>query len=205
MIINNMNKLATTLVCLIVFLMLALLMFFYYIKPQRELIKVSTQNCLNKAMSPINSEAAKYSLNYYKTTAWFNELLKTQNAEITKCLDNYNTILFSSSEKNLVNLDLDSKLEKQTAGVDNYVKRAEEKVFEQKRQQDKQGACRERETMFNKYEACMEDKKVNDPNYWSEISSFILDDSKNPCLEQYNYKQIQVDSFDCMMMGIVTP
>lgn len=200
-----MNKLSMTLVCLVIFLALGLLTFFYYIKPQREYIKASTQSCLNKAMSPINSEVAKYSSNTYKTAAGFNELLKTQDTEITKCLDSYNTILFSPSEKSLINLDLNLKLDKQKADISSYTKRVEERISEQKQEQNKQNSCQKRKVVFDKYEACIEDRKVNDPNYWSEVSSFALDDSKNPCLKQYNYKQIQVDSFTCIMMGIVTP
>lgn len=198
-----MNKLVTTLICLVVFLILGMSMFFYYIKPQRELIRVGTQKCLDKAMSPIDNEVLRYSS--YKTISWFNESLKIQNTEITKCLNNYNTILFSSSEKGLVNLDLDSRLEKQEVSIGSYTKRADGVAFEQRQQRDKQNACQERGAMFSKYNTCMENKRVNDPNYFSEVSSFLLDDSKNPCLIQYNYKQIQVDSFDCIMMGIVTP
>lgn len=196
-----MKKLATILVYLFIFLAIGLFVFFYYIKPQRELIKVSTENCLSKAMSPINDEIAKYYPSSYKKVAWFNDELKTQNTKINKCLNNYETILFSSSEKNLVNLNLDLKLEKQETGINSYVKKTEEKASEQRQQQDKLNTCREKEAMFNKYNACIEEKKINDPNYWSEL----MNDNKNSCLKQYNYKQMQVDSFECVMMGIVTP
>lgn len=200
-----MKKAILLVVLCLVFLLIGLFIFFYYIKPQREYIKINTQSCINKAMSPINSETAKYYPNPYRTSEGFKEMLKVQDVEMKKCMSNYDTILFSPSEKNLVELSLNSNLEKQASDINSYTKRVEGRMAEQKQSEAKQTACRDRETVFNKYENCMEDKKNNDPNYWNTIDSFILDDSKNPCLKQYNYKIIDVDSFVCMMMGIITP
>ena len=203
-----MKKILWVLLLLIIFLMFVFFAYFYYVKPQREYIKVSSQNCINKAMEPINSETAKYQPNPYKTKAGFDEMLKAQSIEVSKCMGNYDTILFSSAEKNLFKLDLDSKINTQQKSIDSYNNKIDERLAQQKQQQDKQTDCSNMRTENKSYQDCVsaEIKKGNtyysSVDYISSIMSPNVNDKKNICLQKYNYLRFGVSETDCLFLNL---
>lgn len=200
-----------TILILFIILIVGAIAYFYYIKPQREIIKISTQNCIDKAMKPINSEIAKYSSGTYKNSEGIKEMLKTQDYEINKCLNNYNTILFSPSEVDLVRLNLTPSLNYQASGINSYLARVNSMMAEQKATQDKKKACSDMQANYDKYNECTKNEvQVNNNKFYStgeyitSLFSFAPSslDSKDVCLQKYNYKKYGVDLSDCMMIGI---
>jgi len=203
-----MKKIIWILLFFIIFLMFVFFVYFFYIKPQREYIKTVAQNCINKAIEPINGEVAKYFPNPYKTKLGFESMLEIQSGEIAKCLNNYDSILFLSAEKNLFKLDLDSKLDAQQKAIDSYNKKIDERLAQQKQQQDKQTSCSNMKIENKNYQDCVsaEIKKENSyyssVDYISSIMSLNLNDKNNICLQKYNYLRFGVNETDCLFLDL---
>ena len=187
------------------------LAYFYYIKPQREFIKASTEDCLVKAMAPINNEVMKYISNSYVTRDIFKKMLKTQNLAIDKCMDSYNTFLFSPSERKLIYLNLNSRIDNQSANINNYTKKVDSRLAEQKIAQDKKKTCGDMQKAYDSYQECTKNEiQVNNNEFYSSseyITSLFSSkpsgvDSRDICLKKYNYKNYGVDRSDCMMIDI---
>ena len=121
-----MKKAFILLIFLLLILSIAIFTFFYYVRPQREFIKVKTQTCVKEAMSPMNTEI-EYDYNAikaYKTDIELTKMLQAQHEALLGCVLSYNTILFSSPEKKLIESKLDSSLKNQKTDINNYRKRA---------------------------------------------------------------------------------
>lgn len=128
-----MKKMLILFIFLLLILSIAVFAFFYYVRPQREFIKATTQACIGEAMSPINKEI-EYDFGgakVYKNDAELTKMLQNQHTALLECVLNYNTVLFSSPEKKLVESKLDSSLKNQKASIDSYRKRAIDYKVEQ--------------------------------------------------------------------------
>ena len=214
-----MKKYWLLLIIFLVIICCGVFMFFYYVKPQREFIKLKTQSCIDEAMSPINKEIQNslYGTGSYKNDVELKRMLQTQHEAILKCVLNYNTILFSSPEKKFVESKLDSTLKNQKIGIDDYRKRVLDYIINQKtkaeqnaQENKKQADCKEKESLYNKYNKCVEDMKENGSNSMTAIDRLLLDqttlnDRRNFCLNKYNFESVDADSFVCIMMGIFVP
>lgn len=202
-----MNKFATTLIYLIIFLALGFLAYFYYIKPQREFIKTNAQACINKAMTPINSEVAKYEPSTYKTEQGFIIMLKTQEDELNKCTGKYNTILFSKPETGLLLLSLESSINSQKTKIDNYTSRINQRIAANKQQQDKKQACANMKAEQEKQTACMQERfpKPGMDRAAMELGYSQMDEKAKICEEKYNVNRFGVNISDCIMLDIGFP
>lgn len=192
--------------------------YLYYVKPQREFIKVSTQECINKAMVAINDEVVKNAPDNYLTRAVFVSKQKIQTTKLDNCIENYDTILYSSPERDLMRLNLNSLLDGQNNKIDEYISKVEKKkaasdaaaasrLVAQKQKQDQENACRSVKPERDKYQACLQEQFKKDNDY-TKMSDFMMSPEKNQesniCLQKFNYLRFGADDFSCMMMGIST-
>lgn len=171
---------------LVVFSMLGLFGYFYYVKPQREYIKINTQDCIKRAMASINNEVNKGEYGSHYSDEWFSVPLKKQQVALTTCTDSYNSILFSTPEKNLLELNLNSMIDTQALKIDIYKKAYLNIISENKVQQAKIDKCNKLKAQYESYQACQNEASKN----------FML---PNNC----KYPQDAMsESFSCAMMGI---
>ncbi len=190
-----MKKITNIFILLILLSLIGFIMFFYYIKPQREYIQTSSQECINKAMHPIDNEISKYFSESYRTPSGIEKMLKDQAIKIIECTKSYNTILFSSAERNLIYFNLDLKLEEQAKGIKEYNKRVDDKMKQALIKQKEKEDCLKRKNLYDLYSTCIRQSGTN---------HYFLSDDKNLCLQKYNYKEIDINKFNCVMMGIST-
>lgn len=198
------KKIIQFLFFIIIIAALATFTYFYYIKPQREFIKINTQSCINNTMSPINSEVAKYEPNPYTTERGFSIMLETQRNGLKKCTDNYNTILFSKPEKDLFLLNLNSAVASQKAKIDTYISKVNQRVAADKKQQEKQQACANMKAEQEKQSACMQERfpKPGMDREAEALAYSQMDEKAKICEEKYDYKRFGVDEYDCVMIDI---
>lgn len=202
-----MKKIVIALLFLFVLLILGAFAYFYYIKPQREFIKINTQKCIASAMAPIDSEVAKYNPNPYKTEYGFEEMLKVQSPELDKCIDNYNSILFSEPERSLFLLNLSSTLDAQRAKISEYAARINKIISENNRQLDKDKACTDMKAEQKGYQDCVSAERKKDNTYYSSSEYMLFftdflgntkgDVNKDICLSKYNYQRFGVSWMSC--------
>lgn len=211
---------------LVVFSMLGFFGYFYYIKPQREYIKINTQDCISKAMAPINSEVIKDAPDQYTTRTGFTVMQKKQTNELNSCLENYNTILFSSPESDLLLLNINSSVDSQSDEIEAYIKRVEDKqaaikaandarIAEQVRSQNAQQAaiqqqnyqkqmCANMKAEQDKLTACMQaamaDPGMNSAAYLLAISQET--NKRKACDLKYDPNKFGVTITDCIYAGI---
>lgn len=201
---------------LLIFVSICLLSFFYYIKPQREFIKANTQNCISKAMEPINQEVVKNLPTPYVTQEGFIKMQKAQVSKINECISQYNTILYSRPEKNMLFLNVNSLIDIQNTKINDYIKKINDKITadnnektkqlaSQKQRQDQINACRNVKPERDKYQNCLKeemDKNPSDSNIFTYMISPNINQENNGCLKKYNYFRFGVSELDCIFMGI---
>lgn len=180
------KKIILVFLLFVIFLMIGIFAYFYYIKPQREYVKVSEQNCVNKAMAPINNEVGKNEYGTHYSDGWFTAPLKKQEIDLAKCIEAYNNILFSAPEKNLLELNLNSLVDAQAAKIDIYKKAYLNIVSENQKQQGEIDKCNQAKAKYQEYQTCVSNASKN-----GQFS--------NNCV----YPQDAINnSFGCAMMGI---
>ena len=175
-------------IILSIFIILAVscISYFYYIKPQREYIKINTQECIRKAMDPINTEVGKGPYSPHYDDGWFFAPLKTQESELEKCTDLYNTIVFSQPEKNILELSTNSLLDAQASKINIYKKEYADIKSKKQKDQAEINRCNDLRIKYDKYNKCISNSINN--NYPS-----------NNCVSpQTNIN----DAFGCAMIGI---
>lgn len=209
------KKILIVLLFVLIFVMLAVFAYFYYIKPQREYIAINKEDCINKAMAPINSEIVKNSSNPYISGQGFSSMQKVQTSAINNCLEEYDTILFSGPEKNLFVLSVNSKIEKQSSGISIYLQKifdkqaaaAAESARQQAVQQQKQArqnACANMKAEQEKQTACMQEAWPK-PGLSIEAEKLAysqLDAKQEACKQKYNPDKFGVTMYDCVMGDI---
>jgi hypothetical protein len=147
---------------LIVLLMVGGFGYFYYVKPQREYIKINTQDCIKKAMAPINSEVNKNEYSAHYADGWFTTPLKEQEVELNKCVNYYKNIFFSTPEINLLALNINSMVnDTQAAKINSYKQVYASMVSQNKEQQAKIDKCNQLKAKNDKYNACMKKPPYN--------------------------------------------
>lgn len=200
-----MKKIIQLLFFVIIIGALVVFAYFYYIKPQREFIKINTQQCINSALSPINAEVAKYSPNPYKTEKGFEIMVKEQTVELDECAAKYDSIFFSKPEKNLLMLNINSSVSAQKSKIDEYLHRIDVRINEVNEQKAKKQACVDMKTVKENYQSCIDEEMKKNPGS-SEILEFMIypekNQTNNTCLQKYNYIKFGVSETDCMMMDI---
>jgi len=200
-----MKKIITPILIILVIAIVSFFLYAYYIKPQREFIKIDTIECINKAMAPISDEVSKQYQTTYKTKQWFDSEMIKQENNINNCITKYNSILFSGPERSLLILNTNSSIDNQNKKIESYLKILDGKIKDSNEQKAKKQACSDMTAMKEKYQNCINDEMKKNPGS-SEVLDFILfpekNQSKNVCLQKYNYIKFGVDEMDCAMMGI---
>jgi len=171
---------------LIIIAALGTFAYFYYVKPQREYIKINTQDCINRAMAPINSEVSKNEYASHYSDGWFTAPLKKQQIELKNCTNLYNSILFSTPEKNLLELNLNLLVDTQTSKIDIYKKAYLNIKSKNQKQQGEIDRCNQLKEKYDRYNTCVDDASKN-----GQFS--------NNC--EYPQDAIS-DMFGCAMIGI---
>lgn len=200
-----MKKIITPILILLGISIIIFFFYVYYIKPQREFIKIDTSECIKKAMTPINDEVNKQYQTTYKTKSWFDSEIVKQENNIDNCIAKYSSILFSEPERNLVILNTNSLIDSQNKKIESYLKILDGKIKDSNEQKAKKQACADMTVMKEKYQNCINEEMRKDPGD-SKTLDFILYPEKNQndntCLQKYNYLKFGVDDSSCMMMGI---
>jgi hypothetical protein len=194
------KKVTSIILFLVIFSMVALFSFYYYIKPQRELIRTKTEDCVSRAMSQVNGIVKNtFYSGTYTTEAGISNMLEDQNNALEGCRSNYVSILFSEPERKLFELSLDAKINEQKGRIDSYNASVKNALAEGKKRQDKKQACVNMQAEYDKYNNCLS----KDVNAGLNAMDCIYDQSKcgnDPCLKKYNYKRFGVDLTDCMFI-----
>lgn len=149
-----LNKVVKSLILIFALLAICFFTYFYYIKPQREFIKANTQECIKQAMMKIDNEVNKSEYATHNSDEWFVAPLKNQQIELEKCTNNYNTIIFSSPEKKLLELNINSLINIQKSKIDSYKKVYSNIKKENAKQQAKIDKCNEIKKEYDAYIAC---------------------------------------------------
>lgn len=197
-----MKKIITPILILITISAVIFFFYVYYIKPQREFVKIDTSECIQKAMAPINDEASKQYQTAYKTKQWFDSEKNKQENSINKCIAKYNSILFSGPERNLLTLNTNTLIDNQNKKIESYLRILDEKIKDSNEQKAKKQACSDMTAMKEKYQNCINDEMKKDPGSL-EVLDFVLfpekNQASNPCLKKYNYIKFGVSEMECMM------
>lgn len=162
-------------------LMIGVFGYFYYIKPQREFIKMNTQECIKKAMDSIDKEVNKSEYSAHYDDSWFVAPLKKQEDNLRNCINAYNSILFSGPEKNLLQLNTNLLVEAQESKIENYKRVYQNIKSENQKKQAEITRCNQLKEKMDKYNACTK-------NQWKD-GKYI------PC----EYPQDALD-FSCLMI-----
>lgn len=180
---KNIGKI---LIGLLIFIIIGVFAFIYYIRPQREYIKKNTQDCIEKAMSPIDSEVSKGSYSSHHNDGWFVTPLKEQETKLNNCVNYYNNILFSTPEKNLLILNINSKLNIQASKINVYKQEYANIVSQNKEKQAMIDNCNQLKAKYQKYNTCVSDALKN--GQFSNNCEYPMDAMN--------------DMISCAMMGI---
>lgn len=136
-----MKKLLIILISLSIILILGLFLYYYYIKPQKEYLTASAEQCIDVAMKKINTEVEKKLPNPYVTREEFIVLIKKQSMDTKKCLEKYDNIIFSTSERSLYELNLNVRINNQSDKIKKYIDDIEQKIASDKKAQDEKIAA----------------------------------------------------------------
>ncbi len=210
-----MKKVILILLSLIAFSIFGFFVYFYYIGPQKEFIKLELQNCFNKAMSPMNEMLAA---NGNESKNWVEATLETQNEELQRC--SYDILFFSKGERNTIRLNLSIQIDEQKKKVDRYIEKINtaEAVRQQAlesqqraREQDlrTQEACSNMKSEKKNYDSCVDTERKKNNSYYSSADylnfSFDFfgenqgDLDKDVCLRKYNFQRFGVDNMLCII------
>jgi hypothetical protein len=194
-----MKNVLLSLFWLVLICVIGLLSFFYYIKPQRELIATQTQDCLVKAMSQINGIVKKtFYSGTYTTEAGLNNMLKDQNVAIEECKSNYDSILFSGPERKLFEISVDAKINQQEGMIGAYIASVKTTVSKAKTQEAQKQACLEMKrtykTVHDGYDKCVQEGMKNNT---TNLMDYMTPGNDNPCSKKYNITKYFDNSFGC--------